>query len=531
MEPTPGLTIACAADLDPAAIVRVARERARLTLDEAMMRRIEARRGRMLAALSAGSPVYGVNTGLGAFSRRVLDERAQRGHQEAMLLARAVGGPPWLAASEVRAVLAVRLRTFLNNDSGVSAELCRHLVWCLDGEVYPAVPRAAMGAAGEIIGLAHLAAPLTGGGQVLGPAGDAVAAAPVLRAAWIEPYRLGPKEGVALIEGVPATTALAIGCGHDADALLRAATLTLAAEFALTGAARDSLDPALARGDDLLGEITGDLRWLSGTVREPRALQPPVSFRVSAGVLAHLRRTIGQLDAAVRRALDGVTDSPAFLDDAGGRFTGTAGFSGYDLAAYLHLTTVAVAGAAGMAAARLHRLMDPAHTGLPAQLSAEPGRHTGLSPVHKRAVGVVHAMRRLVLPATVGPVETSAGQEDVQSFSLEAAQACRDALTGLADVIAAEQLAVHQMCLLGARLPGDAAPELAELLDTLTDVLPDSTADRPWGRDLATLRCVTCPPRPGPLGPPATVRPTPPRVAGGRWHHQLRPCEPTAGSS
>jgi histidine ammonia-lyase len=488
MEPTPGLTIACAADLDPAAIARVARERSRLGLDDGLLGRIGARREQMLAALAAGPPVYGVNTGLGAFSRRRLDEPAQRGHQEAMLAARAVGGPPWLTTGEVRAVLAVRLRTFLNNDSGVSAQLCRHLVACLDGGVCPAVPRAAMGAAGEIIALAHLAAPLTGDGQVLGPAGDAVAAGPALRAAGIGPYRLGPKEGVALIEGVPVTTALAIGCGHDAGTLLRAATLTLAAQFALTGASRDSLDADLARGDDVLGEITGELRRLCGPVCEPRALQPPVSFRVSAGVLAHLRRALGQLAAAVRRALDGVTDSPAFLGEAGGRFTGTAGFSGYDLAAYLHLVTVAVTGAAELAAARLHRLMDPAHTGLPAQLSAEPGRHTGLSPVHKRAVGVVHAMRRLALPATVGTVETSAGQEDVQSFSLEAAQACRDALAGLADVIAAEQLAVHQMRLLGARLPGGAAPELAALLDTLAEVLPASTGDRPWGRDLAVLR-------------------------------------------
>jgi histidine ammonia-lyase len=488
MEPTPGLTIACAAALDPAAVLRVARERARLSLDDGVLRRIETQRERMLAALSAGPPVYGVNTGMGAFSRRLLDEQAQRGHQEAMLLARAVGGPPWLAAGEVRAVLAVRLRTFLNNDSGVSGELCRRLVACLNGGVHPAVPRAAMGAAGEIIALAHLAAPLTGGGQVLGQDGAAVAAGPVLRAAGVEPYRLGPKEGIALIEGVPATTALAIGCGQDAGRLLRAATVTLAAEFALTGAARDSLNADLARGDDVLGEITGELRRLSGTVREPRALQPPVSFRVSAGVLAHLRRALGQLEAAVRRALDGVTDSPAFLDGDGGRFAGTAGFSGYDLAAYLHLVTVAVAGVAETAAARLHRLMDPAHTGLPAQLSPEPGRHTGLSPVHKRAVGVVHAMRRLVLPTTVGTVETSAGQEDVQSFSLEAAQACRDALTGLADVIAGEQLAVHQMRVLGARLPADAGPGLTGLLDMLAALLPGTAGDRPWGRDLAALR-------------------------------------------
>jgi histidine ammonia-lyase len=513
MDSTPELTIRSAADLDQAAVVRVARENARISLDDALVRRIEARRERVLAALSAGTPVYGVNTGMGAFSHRALGQQAQRAHQEALLLARAVGGPPWLHPAEVRAVLAVRLRTFLNNDSGVSGELCRRLVALLDRGVCPAVPRTAMGVAGEIIALAHLAAPLTAhrdgdgagaGGRVLGPGGDAVAAGPVLRAAGIEPYRLGPKEGVALIEGVPVTTALAIMCADDAGRLLRAATTTLAAEFALTGASRDTLAAELARGDNVLGEVTAELRRLSGTVSGPRALQPPVSFRVSADVLAHLRRALGQLAAAVKRALDGVTDSPAFLDEAGGRsadeagsrsagtadgrFTGTAGFSGYDLAAYLHLVTVALIGAAEVAAARLHRLMDPAVSGQAAQLAADPGRHTGLSPVHKRAVGVVHSMRRLALPATVGTVETSAGQEDVQSFSLEAAQACRDALAGLADVVACEQLAIHQMRLLGAPIPGDAAPGLTALLDRLAALLPATTTDRPWGHDLTTLR-------------------------------------------
>jgi histidine ammonia-lyase len=85
-------------------------------------------------------------------------------------------------------------------------------------------------------------------------------------------------------------------------------------------------------------------------------------------------------------------------------------------------------------------------------------------------------------------METSAGQEDVQSFSMEAAQACRDALSGLADVVACEQLAIHQMRQLGAPIPADAAPELTTLLDHLAALLPATTTDRPWGQDLTTLQ-------------------------------------------
>jgi histidine ammonia-lyase len=484
-EPVP---IGAAAELDPAAVVRIARHHAGVVLGDGLLAAVGLTRERMLAALASGPPVYGVSTGMGALSEHRLTEDAQAGHQQSLLLARAAGGAPWLGHDEVRAALAVRLRTFLNGDSGVSIELCRQIVALLDADVLPAVPRHGHGAAGEIIALAHLAAPLTGEGQVLDAAGSAVPAGPVLRAAGFEPYRLGPKEGIALIEGVPVTTALAILRAADVRTSLIDAGLVLAAELALIHASRDSLDPALARGDDVLAFVTAELRGLTGTETSPRALQPPVSFRVAAPVLAHLHRAVRQLDLAVVRALDGVTDSPAFLGgDDDGRFIGTAGFSGYDLAAYLHLVTVAVVGVAEVGAARLHRLMDPKVSGLPAQLSAEPGPHTGISPVHKRAAGMVHAMRRSTLPSTVGTVETSAGQEDVQSFSLEAAGACSDALVGLRDVVACEQLAVHQMVVLGARLPEDAGPGVVTLVEAMAALLPSTPYDRPWGLDLALL--------------------------------------------
>ncbi len=118
--------------------------------------------------------------------------------------------------------------------------------------------------------------------------------------------------------------------------------------------------------------------------------------------------------------MTGVTDSPAFLD---GQFVGSAGFYGYDLAVHLHGLTVALIGAAELGVARLHRLLDPAVSGRNVQLSAEPGPQAGLSPVHKRAVGVTHELRRQAIPSVTGPVETSAGQEDVQAFPLEALSA------------------------------------------------------------------------------------------------------------
>src|SRR5439155_21358400 len=165
-------------------------------------------------ALAGGQPVYGVNTGMGALSGVRLSEADQAVHQRNLMLARAVGGPPWLPASDVRALLAVRLRTFLSGDAGVSAALCQRLADFLAAGPAPAVPAQAAGSAGEIAQLAHAFGPLVGLGRVLAPDGrtpDGTAPAAVALAEHgLTEFVLGPKEGIALLAGVPGATALSL---------------------------------------------------------------------------------------------------------------------------------------------------------------------------------------------------------------------------------------------------------------------------------------------------------------------------------
>ena len=116
-----------AGELDAGAVLAVARGELVLELGDELTGWLDGQRGRMLAALDAGEPVYGVTTGMGALSEVGLDQAARARHSEALLTARAAGGPPWLSPAETRAVLAVRLRTFLNGDAAVSAGLCVRL--------------------------------------------------------------------------------------------------------------------------------------------------------------------------------------------------------------------------------------------------------------------------------------------------------------------------------------------------------------------------------------------------------------------
>jgi histidine ammonia-lyase len=456
-----------------------------------LLETVRRQREQATQALGDGRLVYGVNTGMGALSSVRLTEQEQRSHQRNLLLARATGGPPWLDEAEVRAVYTVRLLTFLSGDAAVSAELCQRLADFLNLGLVPAVPRTGLGAAGEILPLAHAFGPIAGLGQVIGPDGALRAATSALRDKGLDEFDLGPKEGIALIEGVPGATGLCVLRLGEAAALASLMESAAALSIVAARASRDPYRAACARGDDLLGTVLGRLRVAAGDEPAPRSLQAPLSFRVAGLVLTQVLRAAAMLEAAVHRALAGVTDSPAYLD---GEFIGTAGFHGIDLAAHCDQLTAAFCHAAEVAAARLHRLLDPAVTGLSAQLARRPGPEAGMSPVHKRAVGEVHAARRLTGATPVGLIETSRGQEDVQSFGWEAVDKLAAALRHARAVTACELLAGYQAAALS-----DVPPPAGcrGLLDWLAGIIPPIEGDRPFGEDIERLIRAPWPPGSG----------------------------------
>jgi histidine ammonia-lyase len=484
---TTALEITAAGDADLGLIRAVAAGRA-VSIGPALLKVVQQRCAEARQVLRDGRLVYGVNTGMGALSSVRLTEEQQLSHQRNLLLARAAGGPPWLAAPEVRAIFAVRLLTFLSGDAAVSGGLCQRLADFLNDGIVPAVPRTGAGSAGEIMPLAHAFGPLVGLGQLLGPDGTTRPADQALNDHGLGEFRLGPKEGIALIQGVPGATGLAALRLGDAAALTSLMEASAALSIVAIRAPRDPYRAACGRGDEVLAAVLSRLTAAAGDDPSPRSLQAPVSFRVAGPVLTQVVRATALLEAATRRALTGVTDSPAYLD---GRFTGTAGFHGIDLAAHCDQLTAAFCHAAEVAAARIHRLMDPAVTGLPAQLTRNPGPEAGLTPVHKRAAGEVHAMRRLATATPVGLIETSGGQEDVQSFAWEAADKLLAALRHARAVTACELLAGYQAMALSGRQPPAGGQTL---MDWLAGIIAPIDGDRPFGEDIERLIRTPWPP-------------------------------------
>jgi histidine ammonia-lyase len=468
-------------DFTLAALEVIAFDGARVELAPALLERVAAGRRAVEAALADGAPVYGVNTGMGYLAGVDLGPDEQATHQRNLLLGRAAGSAPWLEVDEVRALLCARLAGFVSGEAGVSAALVRFLADRLNDGFHPAIPRTGVGTAGEVIPLAHAFQTFVGVGAVRADDGALVEAATALAQRGVAAYAPGPKEGIALLAGAPGALGLAVVRQRSGQRL--AARLRLGAACAI-----DALCAPLApyservarlSGDELLAATLADLRaLLDGAAPVRRQRQAPVSFRVAPQVLTHVARALDRLREDAARSLAACPDSPTLVD---GAFVSTGAFHDVEVAAALDTTAAAFVRAGELSAQRVARLLDARFSGLPDQLTPVPGPRAGLVALHKRAVGVVHELRRLAAPASVGATDTSSGQEDAQTFGFAAAEQLRRVELLTAEVVAIELIAARQAWHLRDEPP---ARGLAETAQRLGALVAPVEADRALGRDV-----------------------------------------------
>jgi histidine ammonia-lyase len=455
-----------------------------LALAPELLSELAAARAAMEHALQRGEAVYGVNTGMGYLSTVRLSTTEQEQHAANLFLGRAVGGPPFLHRGEARALLLARLAGFLSGHAGVTPHLCSFIVDRLNDDFVPAIPRTDLGSAGEIIPLSHAFGTLLGLGEVLAHDETTHSAATALQERHAAPFRPTAKEGIALLAGAPGTLALAIAHRRTISVLLGQLTVCWACAIDAIGTPHAPYDPALAAlwHDPVMPRVLNRLgKLLRGAGAGRSVTQAPVSFRVIPQVLVHLHRTLDRLEEDIRRALPAVTDSPVFVE---GRFLTNGGFHDLGLAFGLDALCIALVQAAELSAQHVHRLLDHRFSGLPDQLTASPGPQTGLIVVHKRVTGAVHRLRRLAMPASVGMVDTSFGQEDAMTFAFEAAEKLRTVEQVLRDVIACELLVSRQAWALREAPPADGLREYAA---ELADIVEPVEQDRRLGSEIDAL--------------------------------------------
>jgi histidine ammonia-lyase len=360
-------------------------------------------------------------------------------------------------------MLLLRARSLTAGHSGVRESLPEAICALLNAGVTPWVPEhGSVGASGDLAPLAHAASVLVGEGWVDDGRGGRREATEALAEAGIEPIALGPKEGLALINGTEGMTAILALAIHDAEALLLA------------------LDCACGMTVEAL---LGTPQVFDASHRSSHhAVQDAYSLRCAPQVHGAARDVLAFCRQTVEREMASVVDNPVVLADRGALFS-TGNFHGQALAYAADMVASLAADTAAISERRTNRLLDPSRSrGLPAFLSPEPGLNSGLMMAQYTAASCVTQLRQTATPYAVQSLDTSAGQEDHVSMGFAAALRSRRSLDLLRQVVAVELVCAAQA--LELRAPLHPGPATGALLASLRERVPHLDADRPLAPDL-----------------------------------------------
>jgi histidine ammonia-lyase len=456
-----------------------------VSIGEDVLRRVDASRAVVTAALERGSVVYGVTTGFGSLADVRLSPEHSTALQHGLLRSHAVAVGNELSAPEVRAMLALRTHVLALGYSGVRREVVQRFADLLALDLLPIVPeQGSLGASGDLAPLAHLALPVIGEGEVR-YRGDRMHAADALEHAGLEPLVLQAKEGLALINGTQGMTAIGALTAARAESLGKACDISAALTIeALLGTDR-AFDPRvvglrphpgqLASARNLMRLLAGS-EILTSHRESEHIVQDAYSIRCAPQVHGAFRDVVRRTTETLEIEFASVSDNPVVLADEGEILSG-GNFHGQPVAHACDSLAAATVGLASISERRLYRLLDPkTSNGLPPFLVGEAGVNSGFMVCQYTAASLVSEMKSLAHPAAVDSITSSAGQEDHVSMGMIAARHARDCVTNGEVVIAMEVLAAAQACELRAPVRPAAASRAA--VAALREVVPTLVQDR-----------------------------------------------------
>lgn len=474
--------------LDLAFLRRFGAAGAALALPEAAWERIRRSHGHLEALLSRGALVYGVNTGFGPLSSHRIGPEALADLQRRLVLSNAAGTGLPLPAPAVRRVMLLKVATLAFGASGASEGLARALLALLAADIVPVVPeKGSVGASGDLAPLAHIGVALIGEGEVF-HRGMRKQAAAALEEVGLAPYRLGPKEGLALVNGTQVSTALAVEALFELEDLV-AASLACGALSVEAGsgsaAAFDARIHAL-RGQEGQRAAAAALRGLlEGSrlqaARPVRRTQDPYCLRCMPQVLGAVLDQLWHSARVLEREINGVTDNPLFDPESGEVLYG-GNFHAQPIGMVADLMALAIAEVGSMAERRIAFLVDASLSGLPAFLAPEAGLDSGFMVAQVTAAQLASENKGLAHPASIDNIPTAANQEDYVSMATHAARRLLPMAENARAILAIELLSAAQG--LDLRRPAPSSDVLEGVVAALRRWVPPWKNDRFFAPDI-----------------------------------------------
>jgi len=497
--------------LEVSDLLAIADDHVEIDLAPGARARVAAARAVVDAKADGETAVYGVNTGFGNFAETRIDKADLAALQLNLLRSHAAGVAEPLPVRTVRAAMALRANVLAKGFSGIRVETLEALIALLNRGVHPRVPsRGSVGASGDLAPLAHLALVLVGEGEATidqatpkkgsppqEPAVEATTSlrlpgAEALRRAGLGPIVLGPKEGLALINGTQFSAAVLALALAGAERLGRAADIAAAMSIDALMGSMHPFEPRIHEPRPFAGQATAAdnlVRLMSGSaINESHIncgrVQDAYSMRCTPQVHGAAREALSWIRHIVRTEMNAATDNPMVFATSGDIVSG-GNFHGAPLALAADLLVMAVAQLATISERRSERLVNPALSGLPAFLTRHGGLESGLMIAQVTAAALTSEIKTLSHPASVDTIPTSANKEDHVSMSMHAAMKAERALQLAINVIAVEMLCACQAIDLRAPL-ASSKPLMAAHKIVRTHV-PTLTADRSPAPDLDAI--------------------------------------------
>jgi histidine ammonia-lyase len=405
--------------------------------------------------LARGAPVYGINTGFGKLASVQIGQGDLTQLQRNIVLSHAAGTGAPSPVPIIRLMLALKLASLGQGASGVRPETIAMLEAMLRLEITPVVPaQGSVGASGDLAPLAHMAAAMIGAGEVwvAGPGGalQREPAQAALVQAELAPLQLGPKEGLALLNGTQFSTANALAALFECQRLFRSALIT------------GALSTEAAKGSD--------------TPFDPRIhVQDPYCLRCQPQVMGAVLDLLRQAAATLGTEANGVSDNPLIFAETDEALSG-GNFHAEPVAFAADMIALAICEIGSLAERRIAMLVDPALSGLPAFLTPRPGLNSGFMIPQVTAAALVSENKQRAYPASVDSIPTSANQEDHVSMAAHAARRLLDMAANADRVIAIEYLAAVQGC--EFHRPLSSSPPLEAACALLRETVPALDEDR-----------------------------------------------------
>jgi len=467
---------------------------AEAALDDAALRRIDAAAASVDRIVGNGNTVYGVNTGFGILANTRIPAHRLAELQTNLILSHSAGLGDPLPRQVTRLMIVLKLIGLGRGHSGVRRHVIDALQALLDRDAMPLIPsQGSVGASGDLAPLAHMTAALMGHGSI-DVGGEVTTATEALTRLGMAPLQLGPKEGLALINGTQASTAIALDALFRGERVFAAA---IAAGALSTDALKGSAKPFDARVSELRGQpgqirVAAALRSLlggSGILASHETdcpkVQDPYSFRCQPQVMGaaldlldHAARTL-TIEAAA------VTDNPVVFPDEDATISG-GNFHAQPVAFAADMIAMALCEVGSLSERRTAILIDPKMSGLPAFLTQDSGVNSGLMIPQVTAAALVSENKSLAFPASVDSIPTSAGQEDHVSMAPIAARKAVTIARNAAGVIAVELIAAAQG--VDHHAPLTTSPALQAVHMKVRALSPAFTSDHYWASDMAALQ-------------------------------------------